>query len=424
MTRYNLLVVLSLLTVVSLQAQVRITDSGSDRDSTNSDISADGQSVVFVSNADLLSEGIPAADKHLWLYDVASRSLTRLTSLSLHTSALGNPVISGDGTKIAFVSSADVNGPATGTGQYEIWYYDRNTSTFTRLTDSTDNGGSSRGCYLPDIDDSGSHVVFSSDADFLNQGQVDQDFEIWMATLPGPTLACLTDRTVNEDDTARGNNNPRISGNGASVTFASDVQLSDPTIADNQFEIYRYSVSSGALLRLTDSTSPDQTARGSTLPDIDRDGQRVVFQSDATLMGSTTGDNEVDTWLWVSGSGLQRLTDVDTDADAGQPRISADGRSVVFSSESDFDGTTVISDEIWLWREGASALKRLTVTTDASRLNGSPAIGNDGWKVVFQSDAQLAGETVADNQFEVWLPWLLGDGFETGNTVAWSAAVP
>jgi Tol biopolymer transport system component len=124
------------------------TSSGIERNSGAAGLNGDGTKIVFVSNSDFFNQGIDIKQSEVWLYDTGTATLTRVT-----TSSGSNGIrqsytagISTDGTKIAISSDADFLGEGIEDDQFEIWMYDIGTMDLTRIT--TDFGSSCT-IYLP-----------------------------------------------------------------------------------------------------------------------------------------------------------------------------------------------------------------------------------------------------------------------------------
>lgn len=150
------------------------------RDSTNPDISADGTKIVFNSNADFFNQGIGEYNFEVWLYDTTTMTLTRITpNTSLEFGGSGSPTISNDNTKIAFMSAANFLSP-TAEPHPEIWLYDTNAMTFTRLTHTDMHY---LGHHSPAISGDGNRVTFVSDVDFLNGNVSTGQYEVWLYDL-------------------------------------------------------------------------------------------------------------------------------------------------------------------------------------------------------------------------------------------------
>lgn len=95
-------------------------------------ISADGNSVAFVSTFNPL--GLNAdGNSELFRYDVLTQTLAQITQTSAGTTQAAS--LSGDGSRLAFGSSADLTG-GNADGNTEIFVYDLLAGSFLQLTDT------------------------------------------------------------------------------------------------------------------------------------------------------------------------------------------------------------------------------------------------------------------------------------------------
>jgi Tol biopolymer transport system component len=121
------LLVLALGIVQGAGSLTRITTaSHSNRDSVVPSLNAGGTKIAFMSDSDFLGQGIPNDQDEIWLYDTTVMTLTRITTSSPSLRRSRIPNLSADGTKIAFDSEADFLGQGILTNQFEIWLYSQN----------------------------------------------------------------------------------------------------------------------------------------------------------------------------------------------------------------------------------------------------------------------------------------------------------
>ncbi len=143
--KHSALIALSLVFIVNLLAAAfpghavgatlsRLTSaSPPGRESQLPSISGDGSRVVFLSDSDFLIQGIPDDHDEIWLYEAATTNLRRVTfNLIPDPYSFGDPKISGDGSKVVF-------------DLVEIWLYDVATSDLTQVTTASAVGRSSVG---------------------------------------------------------------------------------------------------------------------------------------------------------------------------------------------------------------------------------------------------------------------------------------
>src|SRR6185369_8571580 len=119
-------------------------------------VSNDGKRIVFDSINDYNGKNVDS-NTEIYVYDVDFRSIIMITDTAdikdpadatktLFTINNVTPAISGDGTKIVFVSNADLGGAVNDDRNYEVYMASlpRNstTATISRVTDTGSNGGS------------------------------------------------------------------------------------------------------------------------------------------------------------------------------------------------------------------------------------------------------------------------------------------
>ena len=170
----------------------RVTTTTADRRSCCVSVNANGTRIAFLSDADLLNQGIPPGQREVWLYDTTTLTFTRLTTSPLAYQQYSPPKLSADGTQVFFHSNADLLHPGNPTYQYEIWRYDTTAMTVTRLTAS----GNGRASLYPSVNAAGTGVVFHSNADFFNQGIPFNQYEIWLYDTTTLTVTRLTTSSV------------------------------------------------------------------------------------------------------------------------------------------------------------------------------------------------------------------------------------
>jgi VCBS repeat-containing protein len=172
-------------------------------------MSDDGRYVVFASNLPLVAgDTNGTSDIYLWDRD-ANGGQGALEGITLPAGAIGNgdslrPSISSDGRFITFASTASnlvgIDGDAN--GQPDTFLYDRQTHTFSLISNASDGTpGDGESSYASDISSNGQIVVFSSDAANLVPGDTNGDADIFVVDRSGGTVS-----TVGEDASVSGGN--------------------------------------------------------------------------------------------------------------------------------------------------------------------------------------------------------------------------
>jgi Tol biopolymer transport system component len=223
----------------------------------------------------------------------------------------------------------------------------------------------------PDLGARGHHTIFRGDA-LRRRAQ----------------LAC---RPGNDDS-----ENPSIGALGFHVVFESRAtDLAGKDLNDHP-DVYWCDVSTGALRRVSQPLRDGPNAAGSSLnPTVSADGRYVAFTSDAG--GLVTGDGERAGVYWRDmTTGETRLVDVPSGAltsnGSGQnPKISADGRFVVFDSNAtDLPGGELNGAVVDVFRKDMSDGSVALVSTapgGAGDHSTADSLSADGSAVAFTSSA-------------------------------------
>lgn len=174
-------------TATGSSTQITHTTFGSNRRPA---ISGTGTRIVFQSDRDLTpgSPGNADGNREIFLFDTTSGTTTQVTN------GTGNftirPSISASGTRIAFQSELDLKpgNPGNSDGNFEIFLFDTSTSTLTQITNSV---GGSNG--FPSINATGTRIAFVSSADLTpgSPGNSDGNFELFLASAASASAAVV-----------------------------------------------------------------------------------------------------------------------------------------------------------------------------------------------------------------------------------------
>lgn len=138
----------------------------------------------------------------------------------------------------------------------------------------------------------------------------------------------------------------------------------------------------GAEIRITQITHTKGNAYTSL--SLSSDGKRLAYA--ANHMASKEG-NATEIWLWDETYGFRQITNGDL---SSSPRLSADGRAIVFSSRANLTGENPkASQQIFLWKEG-EGFRQITENRSGREENGSPQIDAQGRAVAFVNVSQSA----------------------------------
>ena len=351
------------------------TASEPGRISSGGRMSGDGTRIVFHSDSDILKQGQPRGTPEIWLYDVPSRQFTRVTTASAPDRLSLHPAISTDGSTVVFQSDSDFLKEGLPRGQSEIWRYVVSTRALTRVT----RGAAGTASTGPAVNATGSVIAFSSSAALAGSPAAGSGRPLWLFDLSANRFTVITGPVTMTAS------RPSLSASGTRVAF------------DGASDVWLYDMPSKQLTRVTTSGA----SRASEAPSISADGARVVFHSDADLLNENRPDSVDEIWLYeVNAKALKRLTSIwagDTGANADfnavlqpdcqYPRITADGRKVVFASDGDFLKEKLPNGLPNVWTLDIASGTYTRVDTSAGATGSGPAINADASRIVlFRTD--------------------------------------
>lgn len=249
-------------------------------------LSDDGRYLVFASQAD----GLSAADNNIYINIFVQDRLTGIVTL-VNVPAPGGsnegdstePVISGDGSEVAFTSRARLS-PQDTDEQSDVYLRNLATGT-TKLISVRSDGAQGVGLNLePDLSHDGSTVGFTSTvANTFSSNDTDPDEDVYTANVSSGALTLISQSSTGED--AAGNAaGAAVDFNGGAVAFETEAnnidEASNPD-TDTLSDVY---LRTGATTTLI-SRASGEGAKGdkqSSDPAISGDGQLVAFTSIAT----------------------------------------------------------------------------------------------------------------------------------------------
>lgn len=380
----------------------RVTHASSiDRSSSTPSVNADGSKIVFSSDSDFLNQGISDGQNEIWLYNTTTAALQRITTASASDRTSTQPSISGDGTKIVFRSDSDFLSQGITRYQSQIWLYDMTTQNLTRVTTTSD---SVRNADRPHISSDGNRIVFNGD--FYVQGSSDNLREIWLYKVDSGGLTRLT--TASSSD--RLSISPRTNSDGSKVVFVSDSDFLNQGIPSDQPEIWLMDVGTMDLTRITTasefgrwSLAPDIDDSGNNIvfqSDSDLLGQGI--EEDEVEVWQYNASTSQMSRITTVSPGLSGF------GDSIAPRISGNGRYIVFESLNDFTGQYRMGiSEIWLYDTVSDSVERLTYAPDgisnSNTASFAPDINATGSSIVFHSSVDFTNDTTQKMPTEVWL---------------------
>jgi uncharacterized protein (TIGR03437 family) len=387
-------------------------------------VSNDGKRIVLDSFNDYNGRNADS-NFEVYVYDVDSRSMIQITDTAdikdtsdppktLFRINNTTPAISGDGTKIVFISNADLGGTTNEDRNFEIYMASlpRNSTTVTisRITDTgknTDNEAVKEiiNNYTPSINDDGSVITFASTRQAFKA--IDGGPQGFTVSREGPK----GDQTVPDDQ---------------------------KTAPDGNGEIFLYNNSTKSFSQVTASRDVDATSnfivRGfNSAPLLSGDGRTMVFISGFNYPGPNANNNtdlNGELFIWKAGDPMNTFTQVtNTTGVAVVPRfdantlffflnplapmnalnsvthpLSADGSLLVFESGGNFTNNNADKTrEVWLYNVNTKAYTQVTnfslPNSDVTKLtqdqirkidyNFMPSINSTGTYISFGSTTNI-----------------------------------
>lgn len=378
-------------------------------------ISDDGAFVAFQSSAtDLVAGGSGPGFGNIYLWERASGATTLVSQSAAVAGRRGDgdsfiPVLSGDGTSVAYCSSAsDLISPGSGPLSSNVYLWDRFSGTTTLVTESVGAPGqrADGSSYWPVISDDGNYVAFESTSTDLvvgESGPANSNIYFWSRVAGTMTLVSESISSVGQ----RGNSSsfsPSISGDGAYLVFySSSSDLVSGGSGPTTGNLYLWERASGSATLISQSVAAaGRRGNGSSVDGmVSGDGAYVAFYSNASdLVLGGSGPATGNVYLWERVSGATTLVSESTAA-ANQrgngysysPSISSDGSLVAFHSDATDlvpagSGLPYRNAYVWSRLSGMRTLISESMSAANQRGNGyseSVLVSGDGSCVAFQS---------------------------------------
>ena len=314
-----------------------------------------------------------------------------------------------DGRRVAFV--ANVNGSLGGlTNAAYVW--DALAATNILVSAGLDGLGGEGTCESLGISSNGQSVAFVSSARNLTTTTLDGEFQLYLRDIPAG-LTRLMSATINSN--ASGVDPtivPSMNADGDTIAFessAATLVANDRNRASDVF-VRTSNAETNELISARHTALASLTADGASgfFPAcVSANGRYVAFASDADDLVPNDTNNQRDVFVRDLMTGAVALVSADSNgvalpAISSDPAISGDGRYIAFSSRIAQPGAL---RQVHVRDLQAGSTRPVSVAVDGVSLgNGeswSPAISDDGRRVLFRSKAQnlASGTTGIDNLF-------------------------
>jgi hypothetical protein len=226
-------------------------------------------------------------------------SVNNAGAYSAQCGSSGGIGISGDGRHIAFVSNSGNLGTARA-GVADVWLRDVDAGQTELISRAADGGLANSGSNdIPSVSADGRFVGFTSFATNL----VATDTNGFSDSFVRDRLTGRTTLVSVRQDGTQGNRNSGfgtvVSADGRFVGFSSIATNLVPDDTNVSFDAFVWERSTGALTRVSVSSTGQQGARGGSNPEISADGSWVAFYSESANLVS--GDTNAASDVFVRG---------------------------------------------------------------------------------------------------------------------------
>ncbi len=315
----------------------------SNHESSAAAISGDGSTVVYYSEASNLVDTDTNGFEDVFSYDLATGVTTRVSVATGGTQAEGgssySAAISADGSTIAYYSYATNLVSLDTNGVGDVFVYDVETDTTTRVSVATDGTQSNGHSHSPSISADGFTIAYVSSASNLVAG----DTNGWPDVFVHDVATGVTTRVSDATDGTQANDasySVSLSGDGSAVAFmsyATNLTAGDTNAAPDVFVHDRDASSTS---RISVAPGGGQADGGSDSPAFSADGSVVAFESGAANLITGDTNNATDVFTYEIATGETSRVSLSTNgiqanAASGFPAMSADGSIVGYWSNAD-----------------------------------------------------------------------------------------
>lgn len=313
---------------------------------------------------------------NVWYWS-ASTGTTQQVDVAIALPAPGQsdtPVLSADGTKVAFLSTKTNLIDGVGNGEWQIYVRDMVTGEIRLVTHSatgaaTFGNGIASMAFSPD----GSELVFDSRSDQLVAVDGNNEYDVFTWSVASGAINLVSSsRAVAPSLTAQGASAAgkySVSADGRYVAFRTLAALTSKD-TNGTYDVYVYDRISNT--NILASAGPDGYSMGlgaSSLPMISADGAKVAFESSTTGLAGP-GDTRIGTSVYVRDLQTGALTNVSGAATGNLTlqQVSANGRFVFFSTTRDLHRFDLVDNVDVVEPVGITAPFAVNASADGSRV--------------------------------------------------------
>ncbi len=305
------------------------------------DISSDGRFVAFESHASNLVLDDLNDDPDIFVHN---RETGQTTIVSVSTAgSLGNaesysPSISADGRYIAFHSNASNLVPDDTNNMMDVFVNDHITGETSRVSVASDGTQGDYHSLDPSISGDGRYVAFASTAtNFASAEQFLSYIYIHDRDTGQTSLVSVDSEGTPANSYSFG---PSISGNGRYVSFTSGADNLVSGDVNESDDVFIHDFQSGQTILVSIASNGTQGNNDSADASVSNDGRYIAFGSRADNLAVGNSNNYWNVFLHDMQSKQTELISLSTINEIGNrggaaPKISLDGNHIVYFSDSD-----------------------------------------------------------------------------------------
>lgn len=329
--------------------------------SSHPGISRDGRYVTFASYASDLVTGDGNGKQDIFRWDRTDGDIIRVSEAGAGGSAdesSYDPVISGDGSRIAYSSDATDIDADDDNGFSDVYLWDADTDESDRISQQLLGGDANAASYAPVISADGAYVAYQSAASDLVFNDTNDAADVFRRNVAAETTARVSVATSGQPNGY--SVQAAISGNGRYVAFASqaDNLVAGGSPDNGTTNVFVRDLTAGTtVLASRDRVSGPTNGISYGATTVSDDGRLVTFPSLASDLVAGDSNGVADGFLWDRATGKVSMIVRDklwgaVNGPIYEPFLSADGRWVGFySTASDLapNDTSPITDG-YVWR--------------------------------------------------------------------------
>lgn len=379
-------------------------------------VSADGRYVAFTSSAANLVSSDTNGKTDVFVYDTEDGSVLRASVSSAEAQANGNssvPSISDNGRYIAFQSDAtDLVADDTNEKQ-DVFVHDTFDGSTTLVSDGLSNTQAGNHSSQPVMSGDGTEVAFNSLAANLVTGDTNSRMDVFVHDMGTGVIT----RVSVDSNGVEGNGasqDSSMSDDGRYVSFQS--QSTNFVAGDtNATDIFVHDRQDGSTERVSEDGTGAAANAGSVNAFISGDGRFVAFESSASNLVANDTNTAGDVFVHDTQDGSIDRANVDSAGtetpartSANGPSLSDDGRYVAFSSNASnlVPADTNSNFDVFIRDRPAGLTTRISEGDGDVQGNSSSelaSIADDGLHTAYHSFASNLVDGDTNGNFDVFI---------------------